>query len=169
MTRRLSCSMTVDSVIDGTKTVTRRHIDSWKTLKPGDHLVLIEKGMGLKLGEKQRVLATVEIIDVRVEWLEDVNDGWAGPNVTAEEGLPHMTAQEFVGFWLDGHGYKGHGVEGVACRRIEWKYLTRVCPECGNQFEGRMPGHKYGSNWDWVPCHTCQGTGFVDHAKVVPL
>lgn len=33
------------------------------------------------------------------------------------------------------------------------------CPECHNQFEGRMPGHKYGSNWDWVPCQTCGGSG----------
>ncbi len=35
-----------------------------------------------------------------------------------------------------------------------------VCPECHNQFEGRMPGHIYGSNWDFVPCRTCAGSGF---------
>lgn len=34
-----------------------------------------------------------------------------------------------------------------------------TCPECHNQFEGKMPGHAYGSNWDWVPCQTCHGTG----------
>jgi len=161
--------MTKDSVIDGTKTVTRRHIDSWKTLKPGDHLILIEKGMGLKLGEKQRILATVEVTDVRHEWVDDILYHRSDQTITAAEGLPHMTVPEFVDFWMAGHGYKGHDPEGVACRRIEWKYLTRVCPECSNRFEGRMPGHKYGSSWSWVPCQTCCGAGFVDHVKVVPL
>jgi DnaJ-class molecular chaperone len=37
----------------------------------------------------------------------------------------------------------------------------RVCPTCRNQFEGRMPGWVYGSNWEWVPCQTCNGTGRV--------
>jgi hypothetical protein len=30
---------------------------------------------------------------------------------------------------------------------------------CKNQFDGKMPGHYYGSNWDWVPCQTCKGNG----------
>lgn len=34
-----------------------------------------------------------------------------------------------------------------------------ACSECHNRFNGKMPGHKYGSNWDWVPCQTCKGTG----------
>lgn len=36
---------------------------------------------------------------------------------------------------------------------------TTVCPECRYQFGGKVPGHRYGSNWDWVPCQTCNGTG----------
>lgn len=36
------------------------------------------------------------------------------------------------------------------------------CPACRNQFGGQMPGHKYGSNWAFVPCQTCSGTGWVD-------
>lgn len=39
---------------------------------------------------------------------------------------------------------------------------TERCPECWNQFEGRMPGHVYGSNWAWVPCRTCDGDGKCD-------
>lgn len=50
MPRRMSCSMTVDAVRDRSKTVTRRHVDTWRDLKPGDRLVLIEKGMGLPKG-----------------------------------------------------------------------------------------------------------------------
>ena len=64
MPRRMSCSITVDAVRARTKTVTRRHASTWATLKPGDRLTLIEKGMGLKRGEKQVVLAEVEVEDV---------------------------------------------------------------------------------------------------------
>jgi len=39
------------------------------------------------------------------------------------------------------------------------KPTTKRCPTCLNQFEGRMPGYYYGSNWDWVPCQTCGGAG----------
>lgn len=173
MTRRMSVSMTKEAVIDGTKTVTRRHIDTWKTLKPGDQLTLIEKGMGLRKGEKQRVLATVEVVSVHTQHLRDVYlavEEEYRRRITAEEGLPHLRVWEFVRFWLDGHGYKSAGNDGidvdgkaVQCRRIEWKYLTRICPECANMFDGTVPGHVYGSSWDWVPCPTCQGTGFVDH------
>jgi hypothetical protein len=37
------------------------------------------------------------------------------------------------------------------------KPTTERCPECMDQFDGRMPGHAYGSNWSWVPCRTCDG------------
>ena len=39
--------MTVEAVRNRQKVVTRRHVDTWKTLKAGDRLTLIEKGMGL--------------------------------------------------------------------------------------------------------------------------
>lgn len=117
MTRRMSCAMTVDAVLDRSKTVTRRHVDTWKDLKPGDRLTLIEKGMGLKKGERQRVLAEVEITDVRVEDILDIDAADC-----AREGFPDMTPIGFVSFWLLSHrldyrdGYQ-------PCRRIEWRYL----------------------------------------------
>lgn len=122
MSRRMSCSMTVDAVRDRTKTVTRRHVDSWKNLRPGDRLTLIEKGMGLPKGARQVVLAEVEVVDVRVEPLGLVIGGEC-----RREGFPGMTADEFVRFWLDGHGY-GKRLDlrigrSVECRRIEWRYL----------------------------------------------
>ena len=40
--------------------------------------------------------------------------------------------------------------------------MTECCPTCHDQFNGKMPGHYYGSNWDWVPCQTCQGTGSIE-------
>jgi hypothetical protein len=123
VTRRMSCSMTIEPVRDQTKTVTRRHVDTWKDLKPGDRLTLIEKGMGLAKGEKQVVLAEVEIVDVRVEPVVSI---MTEPDGTAAEGLAHMTPVEFVLFWLKGHGYSTNPGTGrdVVCRRIEWRYLT---------------------------------------------
>lgn len=112
MTRRMSCSMTVDAVRNQTKTVTRRHVGSWKSLKPGDRLTLIEKGMGLAKGEKQVVLAQVEIVDVTVEPLS-ILDQQCRPTVTVDEqdivdeGLgDSMTPREFVDWWARCHGYR---------------------------------------------------------------
>ncbi len=121
MPRRMSCNMTIDAVRDRSKTVTRRHVDTWKTLKPGDRLTLIEKGMGLKPGEKQVVICEVEVVDVRVEPIVAIFDE---ADATDAEGLPDMMADEFVAFWLEGHGYRSAVHPGdVDCRRIEWRYL----------------------------------------------
>lgn len=123
MSRRMSCSMTVDAVKARTKTVTRRHVDTWTALKPGDRLTLIEKGMGLAKGERQVVLAEVEIVDVRVEPLAAILDEW--PHGTEREGLPDMGGEEFIRFWKIGHGYPKAPAFGfvVPCRRIEWRYI----------------------------------------------
>lgn len=119
MSRRMSVSMTLDAVRARTKTVTRRHVDSWQQLKPGDRLTLIEKGMGLPKGSKQVVVCEVEIIAV-----EPVNAIACDPFETEREGLPHMTPGEFCAFWLKGHGYKATDDPAqVMCRRIEWRYL----------------------------------------------
>ena len=120
MSRRMSCSMTIDAVKERRKTVTRRHVDTWKDLKAGDRLTLIEKGMGLPKGAKQVVLAEVEVVDVRVEPLFLV-----GSAECEREGLGHLHPAAFQRMWLDGHGYRSQSVEhgGTLCRRIEWRYL----------------------------------------------
>lgn len=117
--------MTVEAVEAEIKTVTRRHIDTWKNLKPGDRLTLIEKGMGLKKGEKQVVLKEVEVVDVRVESIGLVIQ----PGECAREGFPTWDGWQFIRFWLKGHGYGsasiGDVVHGrIECRRIEWRYLA---------------------------------------------
>lgn len=123
MTRRMSCSMSVAAVRDRTKTVTRRHVDTWKTLQPGDRLTLIEKGMGLSKGEHQVVLADVEVVDVRVERLGECDHA-----EVRREGFAGMAPYSFWVMWADGHGYRGHlnelnPVADIECRRIEWRYL----------------------------------------------
>ncbi len=122
MSRRMSCSMTIDAVRNRTKTVTRRHVDTWKNLKPGDRLTLIEKGMGLPKGARQVVLAEVEIVGVWDEILFMV-----GPDDCAAEGFPDMSPLDFKIMWAKAHGYTNgaqHGpLDMIPCRRIEWRYL----------------------------------------------
>jgi hypothetical protein len=129
MTRRMSCSLTIDAVRERRKTVTRRHVDTWRTLAAGDHLVLVEKAMGLPKGARQVVLADVEIVDVRVEpltalWLEPDEPGsgvWA-------EGLgDEMSGNRFAYWWAESHGYRNcrspEDLAPILVRRIAWRYL----------------------------------------------
>lgn len=124
MPRRMSCSMTVVTVLDRTKTVTRRHVDTWRDLKPGDRLVLIEKGMGLPKGARQVVLAEVEIVDVRVEPITAVFDE---PQAVEREGIDDMSPNRFAYWWAASHGYgtlaSPEQLAPIACRRIEWRYV----------------------------------------------
>lgn len=132
MPRRMSCSMTVDAVRARTKTVTRRHVDTWGTLAPGDTLVLIEKGMGLPKGARQVVLATVEVVDVRVERLTLVNEH----EITVEGFDPdEWTPEAWCWWWATGHGYRfpthtpastanvDSWLGSIRVRRIEWRYV----------------------------------------------
>ncbi len=130
MTRRMSCSMTVEAVEQKIKTETRRDPATWKDLRPGDHLVLVEKGMGLPKGAKQRVLAEVVVTENVVEPLGLIDQ--AG---VAREGFPRWLPGDFIRFWAGSHG---HGrligswavgtpvpadVYSIECRRIAWRYL----------------------------------------------
>jgi len=133
MARRMSVSMTLDAVRSRTKTVTRRHPDTWQNLKVGDRLTLIEKGMGLPKGAKQTVVAEVEIVDVRVEpldlarsWGEVKAEGlWECAREAAIECDTDLTpGMWFCQFWLTGHGYPADADPStVPVRRIEWRYL----------------------------------------------
>ncbi len=121
MSRRMSCSMTVLAVRSRIKTVTRRHVDTWRTLKAGDRLTLVEKAMGLPRGAKQVVLAEVEIVDVRVERLLA---GVTPAEIAAEGFDPHgMAPSEWCAWWMRGHGLVNDDADLVECRRIEWRYL----------------------------------------------
>ena len=142
----MSCSMTIDAVRDRSKTVTRRHVDTWANLKPGDRLTLIEKGMGLPKGAKQVELTDVEITDVTIETLRQVS-----LIEVRREGLwDRAVAQSLVwsdlfdvldlpvvwfrAFWAAGHlggsiddwatGKRNPLLLGVPCRRIEWRYIV---------------------------------------------
>lgn len=118
----MSVSLTLDAVRSRSKTVTRRHVDTWRNLAPGDRLALIEKGMGLPKGTKQVVVAEVEVIDVRVEPLYAMTD-----DDTAAEGFRDMTASDFIEFWSETHNVPAFHTQDEAMaylvRRIEWRFL----------------------------------------------
>ena len=85
--------------------------------------------LDLRRRERQRVLAEVEVVDVRVEPLGaiDLHEGQSGVN---REGLA-MTPIGFISFWASTHGYQSmapHEQMEIPCRRIEWRYLDEEVP-----------------------------------------
>lgn len=68
--RNISFAMTKDQIMAGTKTVTRRL--GWAWLKPGTVLQGVEKGQGLKKGEKVKPLRVIRVLNVRREPLNEM-------------------------------------------------------------------------------------------------
>lgn len=89
MPRMMSFSMTTPQFLDGTKDVTRRL--GWWGLRPGTILMAVEKGMGLRKGQKVRRLGLIEVVSARGERL----DAMTGKEC-AREGFPEMTPAQFV-------------------------------------------------------------------------
>jgi hypothetical protein len=104
----MSFSITLDAFARGTKDITRRL--GWKNLKPGDHLMAVEKAQGLKKGEKVKRIGEIEIISCREEELRCIeysyhradSDFMFGDGRTdlrtemSREGFPNQTPAEFV-------------------------------------------------------------------------
>ncbi len=87
--RNMSFAMTTAQFLDGSKDVTRRF--GWWFLKPGDRIRAVEKGMGLKKGEKINMLGLIEIVSVRREPLNTITQ-----EDVIREGFPHFTPDQFV-------------------------------------------------------------------------
>ena len=85
----MSFSLTTRQMRARTKTVTRRL--GWWFLKPGDLLCAIEKGRGLKKGEKVKRIAIIRVVSTGPERLN---------LITAQdvklEGFTGITAEGFV-------------------------------------------------------------------------
>lgn len=82
---------------DRSKDVTRRV--GWLNAKPGERVLGVEKGMGLKKGEAMVVLGEIELVSVRRERLDDLVDparpGY-GPEEMRREGFPGLDPQTFM-------------------------------------------------------------------------
>ena len=148
-TWRMAFSMTTTQIVDGSKTVTRRHADTWRTIRAGDLIVPIRKGQGLKRGERQEPLIDGRLIvtSVRLEPLasvdaDEMRDEGFDPDVWRDPVTGHRGPLGWVRWWAHGHGH-GRGPTGelemeawlrsTECRRIEFRRAYRVlaCPSCG--------------------------------------
>lgn len=96
MPRNMSFSMTTDAVRRREKTVTRRL--GWDFLKPGDLLWAVEKGMGLKKGEKVKRIALIRVVSVGREPLDVLLEHHqvVCQREMASEGFPDMPPTGFV-------------------------------------------------------------------------
>ena len=95
--RNIAFSLTKEQVRARTKDVTRRI--GWAWLRPGTLLRGVEKGMGLKKGEKVVELAQIRVVDVRRERLDLLVDPALGDYGTQEmvrEGFPGLDPQDFM-------------------------------------------------------------------------
>lgn len=126
--RNMAFSITTEQMYHQTKSVTRRI--GWSFLNPGDTVMAVEKGMGLKKGEKIKKIYPIEIISVRGERLCDIT-----LQDVAREGFPQMTVPEFVRMFAKSHSCDVH----TMVNRIEFKPLakpnnastrTSLCSEC---------------------------------------
>jgi len=129
--RRMSFSITTRQFRERIKTVTRRL--GWARVKAGDRLMAIEKGMGLKLGERQVELGVIELVDVRCERLDAIDQA----DVIAE-GFPDLDPAGFVEMFLRANPRSPDpdapaGVKraiattpATMVTRIEYRYLERV-------------------------------------------
>jgi hypothetical protein len=72
--------------------VTRRL--GWWNVKPGEVVMAIEKGMGLKKGEKQVEIGPFRVKAAKPERLSQFASH--GPEECAREGFPEMKPREFV-------------------------------------------------------------------------
>lgn len=93
----MSFSRTTPQMRARTKDVTRRL--GWASLKPGTVLRAVEKGMGLKKGEKVKPIGTIRVLSVRRERLDELVNparGSYGETEVAREGFPGMDPQDFL-------------------------------------------------------------------------
>ena len=87
--RNMSFSVTKQQVIDETKTETRRL--GWWNLKPGDIVMAVEKGMGLKRGEEVKKLKPIIVTSAHPERLEQIT-----ATDVIHEGFPGKSVEWFI-------------------------------------------------------------------------
>lgn len=121
--RNISFMLTKNQVRERTKTVTRRI--GWRNLKAGDVLCGVEKGMGLKAGEKIVRLATIRVVDVRPEpltrMIENVDYGFEECRLEGfgDDPMLHWPSS-FVDFFCRSHK---NCTPNTEVTRIEFEYI----------------------------------------------
>jgi hypothetical protein len=100
--RNISFALTTPQFLARNKTVTRRN--GWRKLKVGEVLCAVEKGQGLKRGEKVVRLGCIKVTDVRREPLRRLlDDADYGSAEVGREAFPEQSPSEFVEFFCRTH------------------------------------------------------------------
>lgn len=97
--KNMSFAITTKQFLAHKKDVTRRL--GWKTLKLGDHVMGIEKGQGLKKGQKVKRLGEIVILRNEPEELYEIvrrpgRDHVDSRSEMDREGFPGMSSFKFV-------------------------------------------------------------------------
>jgi len=114
MPRNMSFFHTQKQVRNRTKDVTRRK--GWKNLKPGDLFWAIEKGQGLKKGEKVKRLALLRCVSNYPSTLYAITK-----SDVRREGFPEMTPIQFTRMFCEHMG----GAVDQQVNRIEFEYVDQ--------------------------------------------
>lgn len=112
--RNMSFMLTTQQVIDEQKDVTRRL--GWWFLYPGDSVCAVEKGMGLKKGEKIVRLKTIIVVQSSPEPLNTITQ-----EEVVREGFPDKSPEWFIDMFCKSH--KKCAPETII-NRIEFKYYN---------------------------------------------
>jgi hypothetical protein len=113
--KRMSFSMTTAAARAHTESVTRRL--GWWSVKPGEVIMAIEKGMGLKKGEKQVEIGPFRVVSAKGEQVRDFFK--YGPEECAREGFPDLTPVQFVAMFKRHHSIP----DNWPVNRIEIEWL----------------------------------------------
>lgn len=115
----IAFSQTKPQIRARTKDVTRRL--GWENLQPGQVLQAIEKGQGLKKGERVKVMDTIRALSVRRERLDRmITEPVYGAEECRREGFPELTAQQFVDKFCRSHR---RCMPETIITRIEFAYV----------------------------------------------
>jgi len=120
--RNMSFSKTIGPMRNRTKTVTRRAINTWRNLKPGEVLLAIEKGQGLCKGVGITPIGRIRVTDVFPVRLCDISE-----DEVIREGFPGMTPAEFVAMYVDAF----HIEPSDTVRRIAFEHIHHTI--CGTK------------------------------------
>lgn len=118
----ISFAQTTSQVKAGIKDVTRRL--GWKNLKPGQVLYAIEKGQGLKKGERVKYICLIKVVSVRRESLDRmITDPAYGRMECWREGFPSKSPSNFIAMFCRSHK---PCVPSTIITRIEFIYMDRI-------------------------------------------
>ena len=112
--RRMSFALTTDQILNQTKTVTRRK--GWLFLREFDSVRPVEKCMGLKKGEKQKVIGE-DVLLIKSVSREPINA--ITQEDVVKEGFPGWTTDQFIELYCKANKCKPTDL----CTRIEFYYL----------------------------------------------